>query len=240
MKKGVFSWYDFTPGSYVLCVDVPDAVAEMLKQKGLYVALATGKEIMDGKPSFFSVNFEEPETLQCSDTRCAEGEFDYVISVKSPECVSDSVRLLTLLRRYLKPEGTLLLGMDNRLGVRYFCGDIDPYTGRAFDGIELYSDVTVDLADGQQGSGASEESVVGQEGQGRVAGQVRSVGGRCYSKDEIRHLLEVAGFRHQSFYSVFPDLDSAQLIYADGFVPNEKLETRYIPGYRNPSGVKLQ
>ncbi|MGH2722284.1 MAG: methyltransferase domain-containing protein, partial [Actinomycetota bacterium] len=45
--------------------------------------------------------------------------------------------LAGMLRR-LKPGGTLVLALPNRLGIKYLCGHRDDHTGRPFDGLEGY------------------------------------------------------------------------------------------------------
>lgn len=68
------------------------------------------------------------------------GKYSYVICISYLERVSDTVSVLKMVRDLLTDNGRLLLGMNNRLGIRFFCGDTDPYTERAFDSIEGYTD----------------------------------------------------------------------------------------------------
>lgn len=118
-----------------------------------------------------------------------EGKYDYVVALSMPETYGNPVQFLTELKSVLNPGGTLLLGFDNSLGYRYFCGDIPSDKRKPF------------------------------------------------TKSDIKKILGQAGLTSFKFYSVLPDLDFAQLIYADSFVPAENLSIRYLPLYNNPDTV---
>lgn len=47
---------------------------------------------------------------------------------------------LNNMKRYLKPDGAILIAIENRLGLKYFCGAPEDHTGRLFDGINNYPD----------------------------------------------------------------------------------------------------
>lgn len=71
--------------------------------------------------------------------------FDYITLIGVLEYaaafVSDSQPHLALLRqlaRRLKPEGVLLLAIENKFGLKYFAGATEDHTGRLFEGIEGY------------------------------------------------------------------------------------------------------
>ena len=125
------------------------------------------------------------------------GGFDYIVSVEA-----------------LERDGKLLLGMNNRLGLRYFCGDRDPYTGRSFDGVENYRRAYVKKADVFQG--------------------------RCYSRAELKNLLEDSGWTRFQFFSVLPGLSDPCLLYAEDYLPNEDLANRLFPTYHYPDSVFLE
>ena len=139
--------------------------------------------------------------------------FDYIIGIEILEAESKPEQLLCTIKELLKQGGKLLLGTDNRIGLRYFCGDIDPFTQRCFDGLDNYN--------------------LFWWGEGN-----RRLPGKCYTKKELRNFLTNAGFQIK-FYSVLPTLEKPQLIIAEDYYPAERIAGRYIPTYRNPDTILL-
>lgn len=74
-------------------------------------------------------------------------KFDYIVWIGGLEWYRDGKRTKASYAEYvkklmqsLKPDGKMLVAAENRYGVRYFCGDIEPHTGKCFDGIKGYPD----------------------------------------------------------------------------------------------------
>lgn len=199
LPKGLIKWYEFERGGRALLVnagmDTDVVMKEALKETGLEV---DSKDIL------------ELEQVQ-------QGKFDYIVIIGALEYAGNFVNAKRILKHVyfaLKESGKLFLGLDNRLGIRYFCGDKDIFTDRNFDSIENYARISPeDLA---------------------------KLGGRTYSKAEILIMLEEAGFQIHKFYSVFPLLINPQIILAENYIPQEKLDVRIFPQYNDNSTVFLE
>lgn len=142
------------------------------------------------------------------------GSFDIILGLEILETETEPERLLCRIKSLLKQEGKLFLGTDNRLGVRYLCGERDPYTQRCFDGLDNYMDYYV-----------RRDNITSS--------------GRCFTKAELRVILMRAGFETK-FYSVLPTLENPQLIVAEDYIMSERISARYCPMYRNPDTVFLR
>lgn len=122
ITKGVLVWYPFEKGKKALCVDSDKYhMAELLREKGLEVTTICTENLLEK-------NFLDT----------AKETYDYVVGIGIVEYCSEPVRLLCYMKKVLKTNGRLLLGTDNRLGLRYFCGDYDHLSGEIFDGVEHY------------------------------------------------------------------------------------------------------
>ena len=157
IQRGLLQWYDFKPDSMILYTgSEEDAIAEMLRERaGALVCVSCGTA---GEENFRQ-NYGE--------------RFDYIVSVAALERQLHPERILAGFRNLLKADGKLLLGMNNRLGIRYFCGDRDPYTQRSFDGVEGYRRAYVKKEDIFQG--------------------------RMYSQAELKAMLQGAGWEECRF-----------------------------------------
>ena len=72
-----------------------------------------------------------------------EGNFDWIIA---PGILSEAqryfagenpqVQALKILKKRLHPKGHLVLAVDNRFGMKYWAGAMEPHTGRYFDSLE--------------------------------------------------------------------------------------------------------
>lgn len=197
LPKGLVKWYPFKAGQQALYItadtQVDSAVAEALSESGMVVKLCQSTETPHRRL------------------------YDYVIITSAMEQVKsmgEAVAILKKARSLLQENGRLFLGLNNRLGIRYFCGDRDPYTGRNFDGIEGYIRTDMSVFDRRKG--------------------------RCWAKAEIRRMLEQAGFLHHMFYSVFPVLERPQILFAEDYTPGEQLDIRIFPQYHYPDTVFLE
>lgn len=197
MPKGLLAWYDFKKSGKVLqIVAQKDAITELLVAKQLEVVCALADTCV------------QPEFCEQNDKA-----FDYIVAVGTLEQCADLNTLFLSCKKLLKEDGVLLAGVDNRMGIRYFCGDRDPYTGRNFDGIENYR---------------------------RARTLDGTVKGRCYNRSELADYFCKSGFTCQRFYSVFPEIEHPQLIYAEDYLPKEELATRIFPMYHYPDSVFLE
>ena len=187
IQKGLLQWYDFKEGSDVLYIgDENMPLARMLGERGLKMTC-------------------EPLEMLLEETWKQEHchYFDYIVCIETLERQTNPTFFLEVFFRLLKSSGIMLLGMNNRMGIRYFCGDRDLYTNRCFDSIEGYQYAYTKMEDNFQG--------------------------RSYNRAEIRRMLKTSGFEQFCFYSVFSDLNNPMLIYSERFLPTEDLANRLIP-----------
>ncbi len=204
-SKGALVWYDFRLGSEILYMysGIKDsAIIELLKAKGKVDECS----ILSYKYKLDSDNKSDYKNNQ------VYKKYDYIVGIDIIEECENVSELLEYCYKHLKQGGKLLIGAENRYGIKYICGDRDPYTNHSFDGIENYRRITdADMND---------------------------IKGRCYSKVELDNMLLVAGFNNK-FYSVMPSLEEPQLVYSEDYTPVEELSMRYFPLYNHPESVFL-
>ncbi len=202
LPKGLIKWYPFHKGEKALFVtsriEEFNVLHNALQECGLYTDCLSLDELRDETKS----------------GDCNVAVYQYIVAVGVLEYATEPVKVLQELRSMLKPCGSLFLGMDNRLGIRYFCGDRDVFTERNFDSIENYTRI----------SPMDREQLEGQ----------------AYAKAEIIELLKSAGLARFRFYSVLPALNRPQALYAEDYQPREQLDIRIAPQYHSPDTIFLE
>lgn len=201
IQKGILKWYPFKEGAKCLYVGKEtDAVFEMLCDK-TDDYLIRGLQVVCRRP-------EEIATL-----KGLEDSYDYIIAIESLEILTEVNSAIQGLVKFIKPDGHLLLGFNNRFGTRYFFGDKDPYTGNILDGIDDY----------RRAYSKKEDAYLG----------------RCYDKQILLDMLDACGLKHQN-YSVFPDLKNTQIILRDDQESNEDFAIRVLSTYNHADTVFME
>lgn len=197
LRRGLINWYCFNHSSSVLYIGSDINIMEELKSN-----------------TSCSVSIIDIENI--NDLFCIENKnvFDYVVIISDLEKCSDPTEILCKIKQFVKPEGHFLIGLNNRLGLRYFCGDRDIYTGHSFDGIDGYRKSYADKND--------------------------KFTGRTYDQSEIKNMLKKSGWERFKFYSVISDLDNPYILLAEDYLPNEDLSNRVFPTYNHPDSVFLE
>lgn len=195
LPKALISWYDFEEGAKVLFVSggMPECevLFDVLKEKEIEVVKAAA-----------------------ADLKVINDRFDYIVTAGIVERNRQPEELLTRLKTLLTDPGKLLLGAENRLAIRYFCGDKDIFSGHVLDGIDGY----IKLSEQRK----------------------EIISGRAYSKAEYEKMLVHAGFKKYKFYSVMPEIVRPQILLAEGYIPNEAIDVRVFPQYKSPGTIFLE
>jgi len=153
-------------------------------------AAATQERIADRlhfvQADFFEVDFEP----QQFDLVACIGVLEWVPKFREGEPVAVQTEFLRRIRSLLSPRGRLVIGIENRLGLKYLLGAPDDHTGAA--GINVYD------------AALAAEKWLNQTGQ-----PLRSV---TFTRAELAGLLAAAGFREPAFFAAFPDYKLPELI----------------------------
>lgn len=195
LPKALINWYDFEAGEEALFVsggeEACEVLWEVLEESGVKAVRMAAKGL-DG----------------------TEAKYDYIVAAGILERSNSPAELLAKLRGMLKTSGRLFVGAENRLALRYFCGDKDGFSGHVLDSIDSYRQVV----------GKAKETLKGH----------------AYAKAELARMLEEAGFTGFKFYSVWPGLTCPQLMISEGYKPNEDVGARIFPQYNSPETVFLE
>lgn len=147
LRTGIISWYDFKPEAEVLEIGAGfGALTGTLCKKCAHV---TAVEASLYRSLAIEQRYRDLDNLDIYAGKLKEIEldrkYDYIVMIGMLETVGKGsfnqqiyADYLTELTAYLKPEGLILIAVENRYGIRYFCGATDHHTNRPFDGINHY------------------------------------------------------------------------------------------------------
>lgn len=204
LPKAIIKWYEIEKISRVACIVHEEGnsvlIAEALKESGMNNMACLKLDALKENTAHLEELYEK-------------GSYDIIIAVDVLEYASDTEAMLKCVKTLLKSDGRLLLAADNRLGIRYFCGDQDFFTNKNYDSIENYRHL--------------------------LYWERKAMKGRAYAKAEISGFLEEAGFSKHRSFSVFPRISNPQLLLAEDYEPNEALDIRVFPEYNSPDTVFL-
>ena len=144
MRTSLLNWYDFEEDSAVLEIGGGfGAITGLLCRRcGNVITLEKSKIRAEGIRTRYK-NCKNLEVIdgEWKDDHFKERKFDYVFL--NSEALWEDGRLLEeeyikwfhRAKSLLKENGILLLTAENRFGLRYFCGEVEPRTGIPYSGI---------------------------------------------------------------------------------------------------------
>lgn len=147
VRKNILSWYDFKPNSNVLeigagfgavtgvlcdkCTSVTSVELSKRRATGLYE-----RHINRNNLKIMVGNFNDMKFDQKFDYITLIGVLEYAASFTDGENPYEG--FLSKIKKLLKPDGKLLIAIENRFGLKYWCGAEEDHTGIPFDGINGY------------------------------------------------------------------------------------------------------
>lgn len=136
LRLGLFSWYDFKPNSVLL--EIGGGYGALTGYFCKKCATVTTIESSFFRAHAISERYKDINNLTIYDGDIKhidfKRKFDYVVLVNNSDMQLSSA-YLKYIKTLLNPNGILLLAIDNRLGLKYFCGDSSSYIKAHFSDI---------------------------------------------------------------------------------------------------------
>lgn len=144
MRTSLLNWYEFEKESTILEIGGGfGAITGLLCRRcGRVVTFEPSQFKAEG----IRIRYHNNRNLQVIDGEWADGIFegklfDYIflncesLFDKGPLDAREYIEWFSRAKRLLKEKGKLLIAAENRYGIRYFCGEVDPGTNTPFAGI---------------------------------------------------------------------------------------------------------
>lgn len=197
IRRNLLEWYLFDPNKTLLeigggCGAFSGMFAQMLKEVKVVELSKRRAEIIYHRHN----QYDNLEIFAGNlNDIVFDEKFDYVTLIgvleyagKFTEGQNPFKTFLERTKSYLKPNGTLLLAIENKFGLKYWAGAREDHTGRLFDSITGYQE--------------SKEV-------------------QTFGREELKQLVEEAGFSKVNFYYPMPDYKLPKIIYSDDYLPTE-------------------
>lgn len=147
LRTGMLSWYPFKKSDVVLEIGAGFGGLTGLLCDRCGQVVAT--ERADFRAKAMVSRWEKKENLSVYAGEWSEMDFgqkfDYVILTGLLERIGRGSSDLNVYAKYLeqvsavlKEDGKILFSVENRYGLKYFCGAPEPHTNRAFDGLNQF------------------------------------------------------------------------------------------------------
>ncbi len=148
VRESLLEWYEFEEGASVLeigsgCGGITGLLTEkaekvvcieLSRRRSLINANKNGKR---GSAQIYVGNFQDI---------VIEDKFDYVTLIGVLEYSKLYIggerpfhKILEKIKGYLKPNGKVIIAIENKMGMKYFSGAAEDHTGRPYDGLNNYT-----------------------------------------------------------------------------------------------------
>ena len=203
IRKNLLNWYGFKPTSALLEIGAGmGALTSLFCERCGHV---TAVEMSKRKATAIQARcrrYKNLEIMAGDFTRMQFGrKYDYitVIGVLEYQSVYGSgdtpqLDFMKALKKLLAPGGKIIVAIENKLGLKYWSGEVEDHTGIPFDSINDYAY-----------PGTQEKA-------------------RTFDKQELSSLLFDAGFVKQKFYYPLPDYKLPRSIYTNDYMPSLDLQ----------------
>ena len=196
----------------------PVTALEPTPERLAFIRAAARQEGVDANLCFVQADFLDVEFETRFDLACCIGVLEWVPKFRAGEPRALQVEFLARARRLLAPQGQLVVGIENRLGLKYLLGAADDHIGASQVAV---FDRELALRKWQAASGQPLRSFT-------------------YTRAELAEMLREAGFGRLAFHAALPDYKLPEILLPLGDAVNRFfLDDGFVAEHDGTNGAPL-